>query len=148
MASSFWLWSATSRTQAHRSRPCIKAKRRFRLLVEGVKDYAIFMLDPGGRVVSWNSGAERIKGYRAAEIVGRTFLEILFTGGHLRAASLISELETAASQGRLEDEGWRIRKDGSRFWANVVITAIRNENGNLRGFAKVTRDFTDRKNVE
>ena len=124
-----------------------KSEESFRLLVEGVNDYAIFMLDPAGRVVSWNSGAERIKGYRAAEIVGEHFSKF-YSPEDTESGKPDSELETAASQGRLEDEGWRIRKDGSRFWANVVITAIRNKNGNLRGFAKVTRDFTDRRNVE
>ncbi len=124
-----------------------KSEESFRLLVEGVNDYAIFMLDPAGRVVSWNSGAERIKGYRAAEIVGEHFSKF-YSPEDTESGKPDRELETAASQGRLEDEGWRIRKDGSRFWANVVITAIRNENGNLRGFAKVTRDFTDRRNVE
>ena len=116
----------------------------FRLLVEGVKDYAIFMLDPGGRVVSWNSGAERIEGYRAEEIVGQHFSQF-YTQEDIESGKPDHELETAASQGRLEDEGWRIRKDGSRFWADDVITAIRSMSGELVGFLKVTRDFSDRK---
>ncbi len=116
----------------------------FRLLVEGVKDYAIFMLDPGGRVVSWNSGAERIKGYRAEEIVGQHFSQF-YTQEDIESGKPDHELETAASQGRLEDEDWRVRKDGSRFWADDVITAIRSMRGELVGFLKVTRDFSARK---
>jgi PAS domain S-box-containing protein len=123
-----------------------KSEEGCRLLVEGVNDYAIFMLDPGGRVATWNSGAERIKGYLAAEIVGEHFSRF-YSQEDVQNGKPDRELELAASQGRLEDEGWRIRKDGSRFWANVVITAIRDENGKLRGFAKVTRDFTDRRNA-
>jgi len=123
-----------------------KSEESFRLLVEGANDYAIFMLDPAGRVVSWNSGAERMKGYRAAEIVGEHFSRF-YSPEDVAGGKPDRELEIAASQGRLEDEGWRIRKDGSRFWANVVITAIRDENGKLRGFAKVTRDFSDRRNA-
>ena len=123
------------------------SEERFHLFVEGIKDYAIFMLDPSGRVVSWNAGAERIKGYRAEEIVGQHFSRF-YTQEDIARGRPADELKIAISQGRLEDEGWRIRKDGSRFWANVVITAIRNQAGELLGFAKVTRDFTDRKNAE
>ena len=119
----------------------------FRMLVESVKDYAIFMLDPGGRVASWNSGAERVKGYQADEIIGQHFSRF-YTEEDIEGGKPDRELKIAASQGRLEDEGWRVRKDGSRFWANVVITAIRNGRGELVGFAKVTRDFTDRKKIE
>jgi diguanylate cyclase (GGDEF)-like protein/PAS domain S-box-containing protein len=116
----------------------------YRLLVEGVRDYAIFMLDPSGQVVSWNRGAERIKGYRAEEIIGKHFscyyqLEDIERGKPQRL------LELAAASGRAEDEGWRVRADGSRFWANVVITALRDDRGILRGFAKMTRDITERK---
>jgi formate hydrogenlyase transcriptional activator len=123
-----------------------KSEEGFRLLVEGVKDYAIFMLDSAGRVVSWNSGAERIKGYRAAEIVGEHFSR-LYPHEDIQTGKPGRELEIAASRGRLEDEGWRVRQDGSRFWANVVITAIRDKSGDLLGFAKVTRDITYRRDA-
>ena len=123
------------------------SEERFRLLVEGVKDYAIFMLDPEGRVASWNSGAERIKGYRAEEIIGQHFSRF-FTAQDIERGEPEKELHVAATQGQHEDEGWRIRKDGSHFWANVIITALKDEAGQLRGFAKVTRDFTERKQAE
>ncbi len=122
-------------------------EERFRLLVNGVKDYAIFMLDPAGHVVSWNTGAERIKGYCADEILGRHF-SCFYPGEDIESGKPAMELESAAVNGRFEDEGWRIRKDGSRFWANVVISALRDESGNLRGFAKVSRDGTQRKRAE
>ena len=124
-----------------------QSEERFRLLVEGVKDYAIFMLDPGGRVASWNAGAESIKGYRADEIVGQHFSRF-YPQEDVESGKPDQELKTAASEGYLEDEGWRLRKDGSRFWANVVITAIRDKNGELLGFSKVTRDFTERRKAE
>jgi PAS domain S-box-containing protein len=119
----------------------------YRLLIESVKDYGIFMLDAEGRVASWNEGAERIKGYTADEILGRPFtvfypVEVAASGFPQR------ELEAAARDGRFEDEHWRVRKDGSRFWANVVITALRDRNGKLIGFAKVTRDLTARREAE
>src|SRR5687767_13259881 len=110
---------------------------RFRLLVESVKDYAIFMLDPDGRVATWNVGAERIKGYEAHEIIGRHF-SVFYEPEALASGICDRELEAAARDGRCEDEGFRLRKDGSRFWANVVITALRNRDGALVGFAKVT----------
>jgi formate hydrogenlyase transcriptional activator len=122
-------------------------EERFRLLVEGVKDYAIFMLDPTGRVTSWNSGAQNIKGYSADEITGQHFSRF-YTGEDIQAGKPDYELKIAAAHGRIEDEGWRIRKDGSRFWASVVITAVRNAEGKLLGFSKVTRDFTERKKSE
>jgi formate hydrogenlyase transcriptional activator len=124
-----------------------RTEERFRLLVEGASDYAIFMLDPEGRVASWNSGAERIKGYRAEEIVGQHFSKF-YPQESVERGKPQHELEVAAAQGRFEDEGWRIRKDGSRFWANVIITALRGKDGQLKGFSKVTRDFTDRKGAE
>jgi len=124
-----------------------RSEERFRLLVEGARDYAIFMLDPEGRVATWNSGAERIKGYRAEEILGRHF-SIFYPQESVERGKPRHELEVAASEGRFEDEGWRIRKDGSRFWANVIITALRGQDGQLVGFSKVTRDFTDRKRAE
>jgi formate hydrogenlyase transcriptional activator len=124
-----------------------RSEERFRLLVEGASDYAIFMLDSEGRVASWNSGAERIKGYRAEEIVGQHFSKF-YPQESVERGKPQHELEVAAAQGRFEDEGWRIRKDGSRFWANVIITALRGKDGQLKGFSKVTRDFTDRKGAE
>jgi PAS domain S-box-containing protein len=120
-----------------------RSEERFRLLVDAVQDYAIFMLDVQGHVSSWNSGAERIKGYAVSEIIGKHF-SIFYPEEDLRAGKPQRELEIAAKEGRLEDEGWRLRKDGSRFWANVIITAIRNDAGRLIGFGKVTRDFTER----
>ena len=123
------------------------SEERFRLLVEGASDYAIFMLDPEGRVASWNSGAERIKGYRAEEILGQHFSKF-YPQESIERGKPQHELEVASAEGRYEDEGWRIRKDGSRFWANVIITAMRGKDGQLKGFSKVTRDFTDRKGAE
>jgi len=120
---------------------------RFRLLVESVIDYAILMLDPEGRVVSWNAGAERLKGYRASEIIGQHFSRF-YPPEDVERHKPEYELEKAAADGRLEDEGWRVRKDGSIFWANVVITALRDESGTLHGFGKVTRDLTERKRAE
>jgi formate hydrogenlyase transcriptional activator len=124
-----------------------QSEERFRLLVEGAKDYAIFVLDPEGKVITWNSGAERIKGYRADEILGQHFSKF-YPQESLERGKPRHELEVAAAEGRFEDEGWRIRKDGSRFWANVIITALRGQDGRLIGFSKVTRDFTDRKRAE
>ena len=118
---------------------------RFRLLVESVKDYAIFMLDVDGRVSSWNVGAERIKGYRADEILGQHFSRFYPPETAGRCAE---ELEIAARDSRFEDEGWRVRKDGSRFWANVVISRMLGRDGKLIGFAKVTRDLTHRRALD
>ena len=119
----------------------------YRLLVETVVDYAIFVLDATGHIRSWNPGAERLKGYRADEIIGKHF-SIFYPEVDLRAGKPQRELEIASATGRVEDEGWRLRKDGSRFWANVVITALRDRSGELVGFAKVTRDLTARRNAE
>ena len=124
-----------------------RSEEQFRLLVEGASDYAIFMLDPEGRVATWNSGAERIKGYRAEEILGQHFSKF-YPQESVERGKPQHELEVASAEGRCEDEGWRIRKDGSRFWANVIITALRGKDGRLKGFSKVTRDFTDRKGAE
>jgi PAS domain S-box-containing protein len=115
--------------------------------VESVKDYAIFMLDPSGHVSTWNAGAERIKGYTADEIVGKHF-STFYPPEDVAAGKCELELSVATHEGRFEDEGWRIRKDGSRFWANVVITPLRAPNGALIGFAKVTRDLTERRQAE
>ena len=117
----------------------------FRLLVGSVKDYAIFLLDPEGRVATWNAGAERIKGYLPDEIIGQHFSRFYPEEDLDKPAR---ELEIAQRDGSVEDEGWRVRKDGTRFWANVIITAVRDEQGELRGFAKVTRDMTERKRTE
>ena len=123
-------------------------EERFRLMVESVRDYAIFMLDPAGRVATWNRGAERIKGYRAEEIIGRHFSQF-YPREDLDWGKPAWELRVAAQEGRFEDEGWRVRKDGTRFWANVIITALRDpESGELVGFGKVTRDLTERKRSE
>ncbi|MFZ1138394.1 MAG: PAS domain S-box protein [Candidatus Sulfotelmatobacter sp.] len=124
-----------------------ESEDRFRLLIEGVQDYAIFMLDPDGRVRNWNKGAKRIKGYDSAEIIGKHF-SCFYPEEDLRNGKPQWELEVAAKEGRFEDEGWRVRKDGSRFWANVIITAIRDDAGKLIGFGKVTRDFTERMQLE
>ena len=120
---------------------------RFRLLVDSVVDYAIFMLDTEGRVLTWNAGAERLKGYRPAEVIGRSF-EIFYPAEALAAGWPKHELRVATEQGRFEEEGWRVRKDGSTFWANVIITALRGADGALAGFAKVTRDLTERRRHE
>jgi len=124
-----------------------QSEERFRLLVQSVKDYAILMLDPAGRVVSWNEGAERIKGYSADEILGKSFT-LFYPTEAVASGFPQHELEVAACEGRFEDESWRVRKDGSRFWANVVITALRNNDAQLIGFTKVTRDLTARRDAE
>ena len=120
---------------------------RFRLLVDSVRDYAIYMLDPAGIVTSWNAGAQRFKGYAAAEIIGQHYSRF-YTEEDRRAGLPQKNLAIAATEGRFETEGWRVRKDGGRFWASVVIDAIRDERGRLLGFGKVTRDITERKAAE
>jgi PAS domain S-box-containing protein len=124
-----------------------QSEERFRILVEGVRDYAIFMLDPYGHITTWNEGARRIKGYEAGEIIGEHF-SIFYTGEDVERAHPDEELRVAAAEGSYEEEGIRVRKDGSSFFANVLITALRNDDGELRGFAKVTRDITERKAAE
>jgi formate hydrogenlyase transcriptional activator len=124
-----------------------KTGEQFRLLVDSISDYAIFMLDKDGFVMTWNPGAERIKGYTAAEIVGRSFSQ-LFTREDIERGKPAELLRVAAQQGRVESEGWRVRKDGTRFWADAILTAIRSESGELVGYAKVTRDRTDHKRAE
>jgi PAS domain S-box-containing protein len=119
----------------------------FRLLVDSVADYAIFILDPNGVVASWNVGAQRLKGYSAEEIIGKHF-SIFYTAPDLAIDKPKHELEIAAETGHFEEEGWRVRKDGSRFWANVVITRIRSKEGQLLGFGKITRDLTQRRQDE
>ncbi len=119
----------------------------FRLLVEAVKDYSIFLLDPDGRIVTWNAGASRIFGWEPEDIIGREFSEF-YPEDALREEKPKHELEIARREGRVEDEGWRVRKDGKRFWVNTVITAVHDSHGELRGFTKVTRDLTDRRQAE
>ena len=124
-----------------------EGEERFRLLVRGVKDYAIFMMDPNGYIVSWNEGAERLKGYREEEILGKHF-SVFHLPESIQEGKPEAILKEAASSGSCEDDGWRVRRDGSRFWANVVITALRDDKGNLCGFAKVTRDVAERRKRE
>src|SRR3712207_6705458 len=120
---------------------------QLRLLIDAVTDYAIFMLDVDGTILTWNAGAERIKGYKPHEIVGQHFSRF-YTDEDRARDHPAEELEIATREGRYEEEGWRIRKDGSRFWANVVITALREESGELVGFGQVTRDLTARRLAE
>jgi PAS domain S-box-containing protein len=117
---------------------------RYRLLIEAVTDYAIFLLDPSGIVTSWNPGAQRFKGYAAAEIIGQHFSRF-YTEEDQKAGVPARALETARGEGKFEAEGWRVRKDGSKFWAFVVIDPIRSPSGEIIGFAKITRDLTERK---
>lgn len=124
-----------------------EAEERFRLLVSNVKDYAIFMVSLEGQILSWNEGAERIKGYNTNEVIGQP-ISIFYPPDDVARGVPLANLETARKKGRYETEGWRIRKDGSRFWANVVFTALYDKAGNLRGLAKMTRDITERKQLE
>src|SRR5438046_1986069 len=124
-----------------------ESSETFRQLVDDVQDVAIFMLDGAGRVSTWNAGAERIKGYRAEEILGQHFSRF-YPAEDVQRGKLEMELRVAGTEGRFEDDGWRLRKDGSRFWANVIITALRDQAGRLVGFGKVTRDLTERKGAE
>src|SRR5947207_1281284 len=119
----------------------------YRLLVQEVKDYAIFMVDPKGKILTWNAGAQRLKGYTPEEIIGKHF-SIFYEKHDIAHKKPQRELEKASIEGRVEDEGWRVRKDGTRFWGNVVITALHDEKGKLRGFAKVTRDMTGQRQIE
>jgi PAS domain S-box-containing protein len=125
----------------------LDSEARFALLVESVKDYGIFILTPEGCVDTWNAGAQRLKGYRATEIIGKHF-SVFYPPADVAAGKCEMELDVATREGRFEDEGWRVRQDGTQFWANVVITALRNDAGTLVGFAKVTRDLTERKQAE
>lgn len=124
-----------------------QSEETFRLLVASVKDYAIFLLDPSGTIMTWNAGAERIKGYKPQEIIGKHF-SIFYPEADIRNGKPAMELEVARETGVYEEEGWRLRKDGTRFWANVVITAVYDDSGNLRGFGKVTRDLTKRREAD
>lgn len=120
------------------------AEEIFKILVDAVQDYAIFALDPNGKILTWNQGAQRLKGYQADEIIGCTFHKF-YSKEDIARKHPEFELYQAAKNGKYEEEGWRYRKDGTKFWANVVITALRNPDGNLRGFGKVTRDLTEKK---
>jgi PAS domain S-box-containing protein len=122
----------------------LHSEQRFRLFVEAVRDYALFMLDTEGNITTWNTGAERIKGYKPCEIIGQHFSKF-YPEEDVRSRKPWRALETATREGRFEDEGWRVKKDGSRFWAGVVITPIRDESGKLAGFSKVTRDLTEKR---
>lgn len=135
--------SATDRVSVQQFEPGVS----FELLVRSVREYAIFMLDPEGRILTWNEGAARINGYSEREVLGRPF-SIFFPDDMVRSAFPAIELDRARECGQIENEGWRIRKDGSRFWASAVITALRSADGALVGFAKVTRDLTERRNAE
>jgi len=136
--------STRSPNSAIDSRTRLHSPEVFRLLVDTVADYAICLLDPTGRITSWNAGAERLKQYKAEEIIGKHF-SVFYTRRDLEAGKPGDALRVATETGRFEDEGWRVRKDGSRFLANVVITRIRDENGSVIGFGKITRDITERR---
>ena len=137
------------REQRARQRPAalIESERQFRLLVSGAVDYALFMLDPNGIVTNWNAGAQHIKGYTSEEIVGHHFSRF-YTDADRAAGVPMRALQAATEEGRYEAEGWRVRKDGTLFWASVVLDAIRDEEGRLLGFAKLTRDITDKRNAQ
>jgi len=141
------LTSAVDRRFAAQRLQLDASEQRYQSLIEGVRDYAIFMLTPDGHVASWNLGAERTKGYRANEIVGRHF-SCFYPEEDIRDGKPQRLLMTATAEGRVEDEGWRVRKDGSRFWASVVVTALRDDEGRLQGFSKVSRNITERKRAE
>jgi PAS domain S-box-containing protein len=119
----------------------------FRLLVESVTEYAIYMLDPSGRIRTWNVGMQRIKGYTAAEVIGQHF-SLFFTPEDIQRGKPATMLETATREGKYQEEGWRVRKDGTRFWAHVLLTALYEANGELRGFVKVSRDMTEQKRAD
>jgi len=147
-AGTFVLASIIDITERKRIEDAVRrGEARFRLMVSSVKDYAILMLDPQGLVASWNEGAQRLKGYTEQEILGRHF-SMFYPGDDVAAGRPDRELARAREQGRLEDEGWRLRKDGSRFWASVIITPMLDESGTLTGYSKVTRDITERKRSE
>jgi len=134
-------------SRKHAEQALFESEERLRLLIEGVREYAIFQLDPLGHIVSWNAGAERLKGYRASEVLGKHF-SVFYEPKDIQSGRPELNLGVAAQKGECEDEGWRIRKDGSRFWASVVIAALRDPDRNLRGFVKLTRDLTERRGRE
>lgn len=136
-------WNQAKRRADSANDSAVPLEDRYQLLIDAVQDYAIFMLDPTGRVASWNGGARKIKGYEAGEIIGRHF-SVFYTPEDIASGKPAHELAVATAQGRVEDRGWRVRGDGSRFWADVTITAVHDATGTLLGFAKVTRDMTER----
>jgi diguanylate cyclase (GGDEF)-like protein/PAS domain S-box-containing protein len=143
-----WLQINTDITESKRDREALRdSEEGYRLLIDSVTDYAIFRLDPEGRICSWNSGAKRLKGYAAEEVIGKHF-SMFFPPEDVAADRPGKGLKVAEQEGRFEDTGWRVRKDGSRFWANVILSPVRDAAGNLRGFAKVTRDNTERVETE
>src|SRR6185312_10436516 len=136
---------------ASNQNPAMQAKVEpadlYRLLVESIQDYAIFLLDTNGMVMSWNAGAQKLKGYKANEIIGKHF-SVFFLPKDRKDGKPRRELEAARQQGSTEEEGWRLKKDGDRFWANVILTALYDNSGHLQGYAKVTRDLSERKQAE
>src|SRR5437870_6362243 len=136
-----------ARERREAERALLEAERTFGIPVQGVTDYAIYMLDPQGHVTNWNAGAERIKGYAPEEIIGEHFSRF-YAPEDFKAGVPKRALETARETGRYEAEGWRVRKDGTRFWASVVIDAIHDDEGKLVGFAKITRDMTDKRETQ
>lgn len=136
-------WNAAKHKAGSANDSDVPLEDRYQLLIDAVQDYAIFMLDPDGCVASWNNGARKIKGYSADEIIGRHF-SVFYTPEDVGSDKPGRELAIAAVRGRVEDQGWRVRRDGSRFWADVTITAVHDPSGALLGFAKVTRDMTER----
>jgi PAS domain S-box-containing protein len=139
---------ATDVTEQKRAQNSSKEREeQFRLIVSNIKDYAIIVLDPGGRVISWNGGAQRIKGYQADEILGQHF-SLFYPPEAIAIGKPTTELKVAKEEGRFEDDGWRVRKDGTRFWANVVVTPLDDDAGRLRGFVKITRDVTEKRKAE
>jgi PAS domain S-box-containing protein len=136
-------WNNAKRKAGSANNSDVPLEDCYQLLIDAVQDYAIFMLDPTGRVASWNSGARKIKGYAADEIIGRHF-SVFYTPEDVAADKPARELALATTRGSAEDQGWRVRRDGSRFWADVTLTAVHTPSGELLGFAKVTRDMTER----
>jgi PAS domain S-box-containing protein len=142
------LVAATDVTEKKRAEDALKqSEERLRMIISNIKDYSVIVLDPEGMVTSWNGAAERIKGYRAEEILGR-HVSIFYTPEQVAIGKPTTELETAMKSGRFEDDGWRVRKDGSQFWANVVVTPLQDQAGRLRGFVKITRDTSEKRKAE
>lgn len=124
-----------------------QTEEMFRSLIENIKDYAILLLDPDGKILTWSAAGQRLKGWEANEIIGQHF-SVFYPREDVEKGKTARELRIAEEEGRFEDEGWRVRKDGSRFWANVIITALRDKQGHLTGFGKITRDLTERREAE
>lgn len=135
------------KNQSKSAEPGASTLELLRLLVNNATDYAVILLDTQGKVLTWNTGAERLKGWKADEIIGQHFSRF-YTPEDVKAGKAATELKQATETGRFEDEGWRMRKDGTRFWANVVVTALRDEKGEIRGFGKLTRDLSERRKAE